>query len=86
MTISDRASLLNDAFNLADATQLPYNIAFDMTKYLSNELEYVPWYTVTNKMKTIRNLLYFQSDVFPLFRVSKIIFIYKMLLIEFRFS
>ncbi|XP_049276575.1 glutamyl aminopeptidase isoform X2 [Anopheles funestus] len=57
-TIGDRTGLLNDAFALADATLLPYNHALDLTRYLSNESEYVPWSAIASKLKTIRNLLY----------------------------
>ncbi|XP_052890593.1 aminopeptidase A-like [Anopheles moucheti] len=57
-TIGDRTGLLNDAFALADATLLPYNNALDLTRYLSNESEYVPWSAIASKLKTIRNLLY----------------------------
>uniref|UniRef100_T1GS71 ERAP1-like C-terminal domain-containing protein n=1 Tax=Megaselia scalaris TaxID=36166 RepID=T1GS71_MEGSC len=37
---TDRASLLNDVFILADSTQLSYETALNLTKYLVNEEEY----------------------------------------------
>ncbi|XP_050068401.1 glutamyl aminopeptidase-like [Anopheles maculipalpis] len=57
-TIGDRTGLLNDAFALADASLLAYNHALDLTRYLSEETEYVPWSAIASKLKTIRNLLY----------------------------
>ncbi|XP_034256819.1 glutamyl aminopeptidase-like isoform X2 [Thrips palmi] len=39
----DRAGLISDAFSLADAQQITYGRALDLTKYLVNEKELVPW-------------------------------------------
>ncbi|XP_055851688.1 glutamyl aminopeptidase-like isoform X1 [Episyrphus balteatus] len=66
-SISDRAHLLNDAFTLADSTQLSYKTALDLTKFLQNELEYVPWNVATSKLLSMKNLLYY-TDVFNDFR------------------
>ncbi|XP_058458300.1 aminopeptidase A-like isoform X1 [Malaya genurostris] len=57
-TIGDRTGLLNDAFALADASLLRYDVALGLTKFLTDELEYVPWATVSSKMKNVRNLIY----------------------------
>lgn len=54
----DRAHLLSDAFALADAGQLDYSIPLNLTKYLSHELEYVPWTVAISRLIAIRNLLY----------------------------
>ncbi|XP_037298110.1 glutamyl aminopeptidase isoform X3 [Manduca sexta] len=43
LTISDRAHLLDDAFALAEAEILPYEIALNLSKYLVKENDYVPW-------------------------------------------
>ncbi|XP_053689545.1 glutamyl aminopeptidase [Sabethes cyaneus] len=56
--IGDRTGLLNDAFALADASLLRYDVALGLTKFLKQETEYVPWATVSSKMKSIRNLIY----------------------------
>lgn len=58
LAVSDRSHLLNDAFNLADATHLSYDIAMDLTKYLDKENQHVPWATMSSKLITIKNLLY----------------------------
>ncbi|KAH8399407.1 hypothetical protein KR215_009733 [Drosophila sulfurigaster] len=61
-TAGDRASLLNDAFALADATQLPYDVAFDMTKYLAKEEDYVPWSVAASKLTSLKRTLYYTSS------------------------
>jgi len=58
----DRASLMNDAFALADATQLAYEVAFDMTKYLAKEAEYVPWSVAASKLTSLKRTLYYTSS------------------------
>lgn len=39
----NRAQLLDDAFNLAKAGLLDYSMALDLTFYLSQESDYLPW-------------------------------------------
>lgn len=55
---ADRAHLISDAFALADAGQLNYSIALNLTKYLSKEMEYVPWSVAISRLINIRNRLY----------------------------
>lgn len=47
----NRAQLLDDAWNLAEAGLLKYEIAYKLTGYLELETDYFPWYA------GIRNLL-----------------------------
>lgn len=61
-SVGDRASLLNDAFALADSTQLPYEIAFDMTKYLAKEEDYVPWSVAASKLTSLKRTLYYTNS------------------------
>lgn len=39
----NRAQLLDDALNLARAGKLPYSLALDLTLYLEQEKDYIPW-------------------------------------------
>lgn len=39
----NRAQLIDDAMNLASSGYLDYNVALNLTKYLVNERDYVPW-------------------------------------------
>uniref|UniRef100_A0A0A1WLH6 Aminopeptidase n=1 Tax=Zeugodacus cucurbitae TaxID=28588 RepID=A0A0A1WLH6_ZEUCU len=55
----DRAGLLNDAFSLADAKQLSYDIALDLTKYLVKEEDYIPWNVVATKLTALKRALMF---------------------------
>lgn len=63
---SDRASLLNDVFTLADSTQVSYETALDLTKYLVNEEEFVPWMVATAKLTSMKKLLYY-TDMYQLY-------------------
>ncbi|KAI8123265.1 Glutamyl aminopeptidase [Lucilia cuprina] len=58
-SVSDRAHLINDAFVLADAGQVDYSIALELSKYLEKELDYVPWNVAASRLSAIKNLLYF---------------------------
>jgi aminopeptidase N len=40
--IVNRAQLMDDALNLARASLLPYELAFNVTYYLKDEVEYLP--------------------------------------------
>ena len=62
---SDRASLLNDAFSLAESGHIPYTVPLDMTKYLKNEFNLVPWKTVYRKMIDLKEILTYTPS-FPL--------------------
>lgn len=54
---ADRAHLLNDAFSLAEAVQLEYNVPLDLTKYLEKETKNVPWSVAAGKLSKMYNLL-----------------------------
>jgi len=58
--ISDynRAQMLDDTFNLALANLIPYAQAMDLTLYLKNEREYVPWNAVLDELNYIDSMLY----------------------------
>lgn len=57
----DRAHLLNDAFALADSTQLPYATAFELTRYLDKETDYVPWSVAASRLTSLKRTLYYTS-------------------------
>lgn len=57
-SVSDRVQLLNDAFLLAEATQLPYNVPLDLSRYLVKETEYVPWSVGISNVLSIRKMVY----------------------------
>jgi len=63
----DRASLLNDAFSLAESGHIGYNVPLSMTEYLQQETHLVAWDTVFDQLASMGSLLEFTST-FPLFR------------------
>ncbi|EDO47790.1 predicted protein [Nematostella vectensis] len=56
-TVSDRAGILKDAFNLARGKMLNYTQAFETTRYLNKETEYVPWSAALSEINFISGLL-----------------------------
>uniref|UniRef100_A0A1B0DFZ5 ERAP1-like C-terminal domain-containing protein n=1 Tax=Phlebotomus papatasi TaxID=29031 RepID=A0A1B0DFZ5_PHLPP len=64
LSVSDRSQLLNDVFYLADSTQVSYDIALNLTRYLRNEDQYVPWVVAISRLRNIYNLMY-QTDLVP---------------------
>ena len=60
--IADRAHLLNDIFSLADANQVSYEVALDMTTYLSKENDFVPWSVATSKLQALQGNLIFTDS------------------------
>lgn len=54
----NRAQLLDDAFNLAQAGIIEYAIAMRLSSYLSKELDYVPWVTALKNFKFLLTRYY----------------------------
>lgn len=57
LSVSDRAHLLEDAFSLASAGELEYEIAMNMTGYLSRESNPIPWSVASSKLIAVDTLL-----------------------------
>lgn len=58
LLVTNRAQLLDDAFNLALANMIPYKHALDFSVYLSKEQEYVPWAAVLSELNYIDIMLH----------------------------
>lgn len=69
LSISDRGHLINDAFSLAEATLLDYDVALNLTSYLTKETEYVPWSVASTNLLNLKNQLYYTPQ-FSKFSVS----------------
>jgi aminopeptidase N len=67
---ANRAQLIDDALNLARGSYLNYDIALDVTKYLSHETEYVPWKAAINAINFIDAMLLRSGDYYK-FKVSR---------------
>jgi len=64
---TDRASLLNDAFSLAQSGHISYSVPLSMTKYMQKEQNLVPWETVFDTLVQIIDLLRY-TETYPLFQ------------------
>lgn len=62
----DRGHLLNDVFSLAEATQVNYATALQLTSYLKNEPDYVPWSVASSELNGLKNSLYY-TEMFAKF-------------------
>ena len=54
---TDRGSLINDAFSLAESGHLDYSIPLSMTRYLKKEKDLVPWRSAVDKIQYIEKML-----------------------------
>jgi aminopeptidase N len=75
--IINRAQLLDDSLNLARAGILDYATALNVTRYLANELEYLPWKAALNALAYIESMLVKTGD-YDKFKVCIIIIIYTL--------
>lgn len=51
--VLNRAQIVDDVFNLAEAGQLDYDFAFDIFEYLTEEIEFQPWKSALNGLARI---------------------------------
>lgn len=54
---TNRAQIVDDALTLARAGKLDYRIALNLTRYLMNEFEYVPWRSALGALNFIDNMM-----------------------------
>ncbi|KAJ8675168.1 hypothetical protein QAD02_010954 [Eretmocerus hayati] len=57
LSSQDRTHIVEDAFSLADAGELGFDTAMNITLYLGGEKHYSPWYVANNKLRNIDTLL-----------------------------
>ncbi|CAB3260804.1 unnamed protein product [Arctia plantaginis] len=65
--VLNRANLLDDAFNLARNGRLNYNVAFNLSRYLIQEKDYIPWGAV-NPSFTYLEVALSASNAYPAFQ------------------
>ncbi|XP_030248229.1 glutamyl aminopeptidase [Sparus aurata] len=54
---ADRTSYIDDVFALARANVIDYGNAFNLTKYLTNETDYIVWERVDSSITYVRDML-----------------------------
>lgn len=52
----NRAQMLDDAMNLAAAGHLSYEIALNVTKYLTKETDLIPWKSADSSFKYLNDM------------------------------
>ena len=70
MSPADRSSLINDAFALAAAGDVPYEVPLRLASYLSREQHYIPWKTAVDELTELLLRLRF-TELYSGFRVSR---------------
>eukprot|EP00088_Acartia_fossae_P031208 TRINITY_DN3213_c0_g1_i1.p1 TRINITY_DN3213_c0_g1~~TRINITY_DN3213_c0_g1_i1.p1 ORF type:complete len:964 (+),score=231.16 TRINITY_DN3213_c0_g1_i1:49-2940(+) len=55
--VINRAQILDDALELAKVGRLDYRTALSLTGYLSQETEYIPWYSALSGLSHIKDML-----------------------------
>ncbi|KAJ8385784.1 hypothetical protein AAFF_G00182280 [Aldrovandia affinis] len=65
---ADRCGYIDDAFALGRANILDYGNAFNMTKYLKNETEYIVWDRVSSSISYVRDMLMDDSTLYHKFQ------------------
>ena len=66
----NRAQLVDDAMNLANGGYLDYSTALNVTRYLVNEREYVPWKAAFNAFDFLYQI-FSRSGQFDKYKVRK---------------
>ncbi|NWR90810.1 AMPE aminopeptidase, partial [Furnarius figulus] len=67
-SVADRAGILDDAFSLARPGLVDYSVPLDLTRYLRNETEYLPWHRVITSVTYLADMLEDDTDIYPLFQ------------------
>ncbi|KAJ7327041.1 hypothetical protein JRQ81_016800 [Phrynocephalus forsythii] len=65
---ADRAGFIEDAFSLARARLLRYSYALNLTRYLQNEEEYIPWQRAVAAVSYIGDMLQDDNVLYPKFQ------------------
>ncbi|XP_061441376.1 glutamyl aminopeptidase isoform X2 [Rhineura floridana] len=67
-SLADRAGFLDDAFSLARAGLLNYSYALNLSRYLQNEKEYIPWQRAVVAVSYLGDMLENDNTLYPKFQ------------------
>ncbi|NWU63672.1 AMPE aminopeptidase, partial [Pterocles burchelli] len=65
---ADRAGILDDAFSLARPGLVNYSVPLELTKYLTNEADYLPWHRVITAVTYLSDMLQDDASLYPRFQ------------------
>uniref|UniRef100_A0A3Q0T2E5 Aminopeptidase n=1 Tax=Amphilophus citrinellus TaxID=61819 RepID=A0A3Q0T2E5_AMPCI len=65
---ADRTGYIDDVFALARADIIDYSHAFNLTKYLANETDYIVWDRVASSIAYLRDMLSGNALLYPKFQ------------------
>ncbi|XP_029900588.1 glutamyl aminopeptidase isoform X2 [Myripristis murdjan] len=65
---ADRTSFIDDVFALGRADVVDYGNAFNLTRYLQNETDYIVWDRVSSSTAYVRNMLQDNDALYPKFQ------------------
>ncbi|KFV75904.1 Glutamyl aminopeptidase, partial [Struthio camelus australis] len=65
---ADRAGILDDAFSLARAGLVNYFVALELTKYLTNETDYLPWHRAISAVTYLADMLEDDTNLYLQFK------------------
>ncbi|KAF4105637.1 glutamyl aminopeptidase [Onychostoma macrolepis] len=65
---TDRSSYIDDVFAFGRADIVDYGHAFNLTRYLANETEYIVWDRVSTSISYVRDMLADDKELYPKFQ------------------
>lgn len=68
--VLNRAQLIGDSFNLARAGMLEYSKALNLSTYLKNENDEIPWYTAIDCLSYVVERMRRSNEGFDYIKVS----------------
>ena len=68
ISVINRAQIMDDALNLAQAGLLDYGIALNLTSYLAREDQYLPWESTLSSLLYVQDMVS-RSSAYGLFKV-----------------
>uniref|UniRef100_A0A8C9RVT5 Aminopeptidase n=1 Tax=Scleropages formosus TaxID=113540 RepID=A0A8C9RVT5_SCLFO len=69
-TAADRCGYIDDVFALGQADMVDYGSAFEVTKYLNREKQYIVWARVAASISYLQDMLMDDSTIYPKFQVG----------------
>ncbi|XP_025271107.1 aminopeptidase N-like [Camponotus floridanus] len=77
--VLNRAQIIDDAFHLMITNQLNSTVFWNITKYLSQETDYVAWYPMFKALEYLSNIFLFHEKIYFDIKMKVLILLYKLL-------